>query len=378
MAAQTSYVDQLSAYAGMRYGIVGHKAVSSVNDAGSAKQVHTITVSSAIASTTYTFTILDSVTGLTQTIAYTSAASGETVTTIRDALIAVARALKALEGVVSVNPSGTDTIRITAIKAGVGFTAAESDANLTNAVVTANATPESLFWGRGVIKRSAGGDRSITAPAALADRSSFIGVLEREMQTVDPSNASRPQASPGNNLAVIIEGGVWVEVDAAVAVRQRAFCRFSVGGSGAGLVGQFRGDPGGTAQVSRITVGAATNSSSYRVAVNGRIAQYDSDGSATVTEVSDGLAAAINALDEPVTAVSTGAGGQVNVTARDAGRAFTMLEVTDPGTDIAITTVTANVGPFAFSVDGEFESSTTGAGLAKLRLNRPLPGTRSY
>lgn len=377
MASQTSYAEQLSAYAGLRYGM-DHKARSGVNDLGSSKQVHTMTVTGVSASTAYTFTVLDSVTGQTFTVTITSAASGETVTTIRDALIAAGRALKQLEGVVSFNPSGTDTIRITAIKAGVGFTAAETDANITNAVVTANATPESLFWGRGVIKRAAGGDKAVTVPGALADRAAFIGVLEREHQTVDPSNASRPSASPGNNLSIVLEGGIWVEVDATVAVGQRAYCRFVAGGSGAGLVGQFRGDPGGTAQVMRITVGGATNAGVYRAIVNGRVAEYIGDGTATVTEVTDGLAAAINALDEPVTAVSTGAGGQVNVTARDPGRAFTLSELSDPGTDIAVTTVTANVAGFAFAVDAEFESSTTGAGLAKLRINRPQPGARAY
>lgn len=375
MAAQTSYSEQLAAYAGLRYGMSTHRANSAVNDAGSTKQIHDVVVTSAANSTVYTFTITEVLTGVVTTIVITTPASGNTVTTVRDSLIAYLRTLQSLEGVVTANPVSTDTIRVTAQRAGYGFTLAESDGNLTNSAIQANVAPEYLFFGRGVVKRSAGGDRSVTAPSAAADRALFRGVLEREHQIVDPINPSRPQASPGQNLTIIKAGGVWVEVDEAITEGARAYCRFATGGTGSGAIGTFKDNPGGTAHVMRITVsGTITNSGTYRVIVNGRVIEVTADGSATIDEMVTLLTNAITAQGLSVTAVGDLANDWVTLTANNPGEPITFTELTDLATNFAVTEVTANVAGVAFSINGVFESSTTGAGLAKLMLNEPQPG----
>lgn len=370
--AQTSYAEQLAAYAGLRYGM-NHRGTTGVNDAGTAKQVHDVVVTAASAQT-YTITITDA-DGVVHTIEYT-AVGGDTITIIRNRLIDAARALLALEGEVTANPVGTDTIRFTAYKAGRGFTLAESEADLTNTAITANGTLESIRFGRGVIRRAGGGAQSIAVPTALTDRTAFRGVLEREHHTVDPQNPSTPAATPGSNNTVIEEGGIWVPILGSVAQGQRAYCVVSP----AADRGKFRSDPGGTAQVSRIAVATATNNGVYRVLINGVMVQVTADPSATVPEVVALFVAEINRLRDqlmiPVSAVD--ANPNVDITALEPGLAFMLQEFTDPGTDISVSTVTPNVAGVAFPIDAEFESAGNASGLAKLMMKRPQPGANVF
>jgi hypothetical protein len=369
MGAQTSYTEQLAAYAGLRYGM-DHNATTGVNDAGMDKQVHEVTVDAFTADATVSFVFTDS-DGVDHLIEFVNPAAGDETDT-RDGLIDALRAIQELEGAVTANPSGTAVIVLTAIEPGVGFTVGSLHADLSDAVVTANGTLESILFGRGVIRRSAGGDQSVTVPTALTDRAAFRGALEREHHIVDPLDPTSPAATPGSNLSIIERGGIWVPVTGAVSKGDRAYCVFTP----AANRGKFRADPGGTAQVMRIAISGNT-AGTMRFALNGRIFELIIVAQ-TVDQIVTELTAAANALDEPVTAVADLPNDRIDFTADNAGDAFSLVEISDAAGEAAISTVTANVAGVAFPVDAEFESTTTGAGLAKLKINRPQPGARAY
>lgn len=156
MSGQANYARMGTSYAGMRHGLGGLFGRSYVNDQGYARQVNTVQISSVV-STAYAFTING------YSIAYTSGAS-TSVAIIRDALIDAARAIPELEAIASFNPSGND-IKITARNPGTGFTYADSDSNLATTAVTANASTEVIGFGRAVVK-STNGDRSCRLPFA--------------------------------------------------------------------------------------------------------------------------------------------------------------------------------------------------------------------
>lgn len=103
---------------------------------------------------------------------------------------------------------------------------------------------------------------------------------------------------------------------------------------------KIKKSPTNVAQVSRVTVATVTNSSLYRVIINGVNFDYTSDGSATDAEIVAGLVAAINAGSEPVTAAPNGT-DKVDLTADNSGESFT-LSVGD--VKLTPSTVTANVG----------------------------------
>lgn len=236
MSQQSSVPTSIAAaYAGLAVGD-GHGKRSFVNDLGSAAQVNTIQITAA-ASTAYAFTIDG------YSVAFTSDANG-LVADIRDGLIAAGRAVPELEDLVSFNQSGND-IKVTAKTPGTGFTYADSDSNLATTAVTANASRETIPFGRAVVKRTGGNSVDSSCRNPSADNQIFLGVAERVHSAVDPSAASaattgegyRPQAP----VTVIHRGEVWVEVEEAIAVGDSAFFRHTSGAGGT-VVGKFRND----------------------------------------------------------------------------------------------------------------------------------------
>lgn len=238
MSGQTVYRDQLKGFAGQRVGM-GHSAKTGKNDTGAVRQVHSITVSAAVDSTTYTFTV--DVGGGPVAVSIVSGV-GATLASIRDQLLAAARANSAFEDAVSFNPSGAASIRITSTKLGVPFTAAESDANLTNAVVTANVAQQAIPFGRGVVWRPGGQADSIALPSAGGQV--FQGVLERIHSVVDPSNADNdPAALSGLQAGTVIhKGQVIVEIEAVTVDPSAGVFLRHTSGAGGTVVGRFRID----------------------------------------------------------------------------------------------------------------------------------------
>lgn len=122
--------------------------ISRIAAAPQATQKETITVATVAASTAYTFTVNGVV------VSYTSAASGATKESIARGLEAALEADPALSGVVLASFSSPDKLVLTSIKAGLGFTFSESDANLTSAATTANAAAAAIPFGRAVAEDS--------------------------------------------------------------------------------------------------------------------------------------------------------------------------------------------------------------------------------
>ena len=97
------------------------------------------------------------------------------------------------------------------------------------------------------------------------------------------------------------------------------------------------------AQVETFTVGGAGDGA-YTHPVNGTLATFSASGD-DATAIRNGLVAAINALDEPVTAapVST---TQYTVTADNAGQAFTTGTLVSPGSVLTGVATTPNLGAY--------------------------------
>lgn len=241
MGGQTVYQDQVRGFPGQRQGF-GHKARSMANDTGAVRQVHDVTVDTAVDATAYQFEI-DLGSGAIP-IAITSG-TGATVTTIRDQLLAAARAEQGFESRVAFNPSGVDTIRATSLQQGIGFTLTETDGNLSNAVITANVTTISIPFGRAVTWRTGAGTNERSGRLPTATGQTFAGVTERIHSNVDTTNAS-PADDIGaveafQDFTVGHEGEWIVEVDEAVDESSNVFFRHTLGGD-AGAVGTFRTD----------------------------------------------------------------------------------------------------------------------------------------
>ena len=194
----------------------------------------------AIDATTYTLEINGIV------IAFTSGV-GATLGSIRDGLITQARSIQELEGVVSFNPTGADSLRVTAVQPGTPFTPTETDVNLSNAAVTANVATVVLPFGHGVVRRTAGANvtaKSVAIPSATGQ--DIMGVTTRIHSNVDPTSADpanqQGAVSPFQDASIVHEGQVWVEVDEAVAAGDPVFMRHTAGGTGPGVPGSFRQD----------------------------------------------------------------------------------------------------------------------------------------
>lgn len=254
MGGQTSISNQALGFPGQRVG-TGHRARTGFNDTGAVRQVDDVTVDTAADATAYQFEV-DGI-----AVQFTSG-TGATVTTIRDGLLAAARALQELEDIASFNPTGTDAIRITAAQQGTGYALTETDVNLSTASVTANVSTQVIPFGRAVVRRTTGANvkgKSIKLPDAASQE--FQGVSERIHSVVDPTNASSNPgaASAFQDLTAVHEGEMLVDVEEAVTAGDPVFFRHTAGAGGTKL-GIFRNDAD-TASADQVTGAKFTGTS---------------------------------------------------------------------------------------------------------------------
>ena len=251
MSQQSVYRDMDAAFPGLRHGITGHRSRSMVNDTGSVRQVADITVSAA-ADATYQFEVDVGGGALAITVAGLAA---DGVGGIRDKLLAQARQIGAFEGRVAFNAQGAAGVRMTAVRAGQGFTATETDTNLALAQTVANVTPIDIPFGRALVHRAGAGTSERSAGLATATGATFAGVLERTHSSVNPTLANPAdriaKASPGQDLSVLYQGAIWVEVEEAVNEGDSVFFRHTASGVNT-EIGRFRTDAD-TATADQIT-----------------------------------------------------------------------------------------------------------------------------
>jgi hypothetical protein len=139
-----------------------HDVVSLINDQPQAAQVVEVTVDTAANDTLYSVTIN------TVDVEITSDASA-TKPEIADALADAINAEPLISGHVLAASDGVDQVDITSRTPGDGFTFSETDANLSSATPTANATADAVIMGRGVVQDSASSQF-----AQLADAGNMI------------------------------------------------------------------------------------------------------------------------------------------------------------------------------------------------------------
>lgn len=239
MSGQTVYRDQLKGFAGQRVGM-GHKAKTGKNDTGAVRQIDDVVVG-ALAAQVYSFTV-DVGAGPVLISADFTGGAPASQTVVRDALLAAARANSSFEDFVGFNPSGLDTLRITSLKLGVGFTTANPSVNLTINNIQANVATVRIPFGRGVMWRPGGDADSIQLPNAAGQV--FQGVLERIHSVVGLENADQDPAAlaPFNAGTVVHHGQMIVEIEAVdVDPSAPVFIRHTAGAGGTEL-GRFRID----------------------------------------------------------------------------------------------------------------------------------------
>ena len=145
-------------------------------------------------------------------------------------------------------------------------------------------------------------------------------------------------------------------------------------------------------QITRITPAAAINSTVYSVTVNGTVASYTSDSSATLAEICTGLATAIDAL--PLVTATGASGTFIDVTTTAAGtlasftgaHAPSTLKIEDVSTDATIAADLAAIALadddwYAFTIDSnadaEIVAAAAWAETQKKIFGATLRGTRA-
>ena len=191
--------------------------MSYANDDPRAQQIDTITVTGATNDKTYTVTL----NGVD--VSYLSDATA-TIAEIADGLAAAIEAEPLVNGTVGAVSDGVSLVTITATTGGVGFTIAESDAELTLASVAANATAAPIPFGRCVIEDGLGahGNKLCklingTDVANSADLTAQgLGVSGYD-PTREIPEGSLDAAYPGNSMVAVMHNcRVFVETEAAL------------------------------------------------------------------------------------------------------------------------------------------------------------------
>jgi hypothetical protein len=170
------------------------------------------------------------------------------------------------------------------------------------------------------------------------------------------------------------EGSIMVVVDQTVAVGDDVYVRHTANGSGKLQLGAFRKDADGVADVWTLTPTAA-NSTLYAVRVKLADATsytflYNSDGSATATEICDGIRTAMAADAAFAAKVTTSGTSTLILTGATSGEAMIPTSV-GPGAFASITNTTP-AAPHARKVKGAFwlAGGTSSSGKAELHFSR--------
>jgi hypothetical protein len=162
----------------------------------------------------------------------------DTIINVRDGLCIAARAVRDLEGVVYVNPSGSN-VRVTAAQPGVGYTITESDTRLSTVSVQANGTGAIIPFGRAVVRRAAGGGDSAQLPSGAGQ--SLMGFSIREHTVVPPLDAGQMGIKTlgiGNALEL---GLIVVESEEDLVDGDQVYFRHTANGA-LNVMGRIRND----------------------------------------------------------------------------------------------------------------------------------------
>jgi len=197
-----------------------------------------------------------------------------------------------------------------------------------------------------------------------------VGVLIHTHEQQDPTLADPLGVTLLEMATVLRRGRIWVRVEEAIAVGDPVYFRHT---SGTGTeIGAFRNDADGVAEVSTLTPTVA-NDTNYTVDVHigdeDYHFEYLSDGTATATEICDGIRAAM-ALDAQFTArvVATGTTTLI-LTSQQAGLGATYVS-SGPGL-FTIVETTASAPTCDLVANAQWLQGSAAAGVALLELNIP-------
>lgn len=304
-------------------------------DSGATAATQTLTIADAacLAAETFTATVGGNAvvyTATTADCAGADTADGTAIGVGLAAAITADTAAGALVTAASANAGGTTTITLTAVEKGTDGNAITLTAADTSAAQTLVATATPLAGGADTYTKIATvlGARFVamattfangTIGNAVKDLFSF-SVTAQDVTNVDFDGAVLPAKLNQVNFSVTKTAAVGVT----------AFKVNRVGGA--------NGEQTAKAYANTITVATATNSSAYTVTIGGQACTYTSDASATVAEITDGLAAAINANTSlaGIAAANSNAVSVITVFALNGDATTTLVETTDPGTDFVV------------------------------------------
>lgn len=199
-----------------------------------------------------------------------------------------------------------------------------------------------------------------------------LGVLVHTQAQENPALADPLGIDLLEEASVLRRGRIWVAVEEAIAVTDGVFVRHTAFGGNTEL-GQFRTDAEGDAEISTLTPNPVTNDLTYTVDVKVGSADFHfetlADGSATATEICDGIRAAM-ALDAGFTALVVASGTTTLVlTGQNVGEE---LDITSTGEGLFDIVETTPPAPTADVLPGaEWIQGSTGAGVALLEINLP-------
>ncbi len=198
-----------------------------------------------------------------------------------------------------------------------------------------------------------------------------VGVTVHTQAQEDPSLADPLGIALLESASLLRRGRIWVRTEVAITLGDGVFWRHTTG-SGT-EIGAFRNGFDGAAEVSTLTPNPVTNDLTYTVDVKVNDADFHfetlADGSATATEICDGIRAAM-ALDATFTALVVATGTTTLIlTGQTAGQG---LDVTSTGEGLFDIVETTPPAPTCEQfTSGEWLEGSTGAGIALLEMNLP-------
>lgn len=320
-------------HVGSRYGS-GHRPARHYINASKVAQVDSVTFTHDNA-TQYTV-IVDGIAHIVL------AGTGADATEDAEAMIALINAHQTTSQIVFAFLFAAGVMHLRARVPGRAFTATTAVSGgagtATRAGVTANSLGEPVNAGDPMFRPSGGTNaRTCRLPAASTDI--FLGLVQFRQRSAELETLPDANAYPSGSQVPVDPNGEHV-ARPEQNVHPGDPVRVNV------ATNRLRSsDISSTAQVSQVQATAATNTKLYsfiihNLATDGyHVIEYLSDGSATVTEIRDGLGDRINFLAIPFTAADVAADA-ISITADVAGNPFEILEV---DSELAVTTPTPNV-----------------------------------
>lgn len=349
---------------GQRYGD-GHSPSRDYHAGLPAAQVDRVAIVDANDGTTITvivggitFTSLDTV---------GTGASG-----IVDGLAAQINAHYLASQIVKATNQGSGYLYLTSRVVGQAFTATASasggTSTATRSAITANNAGVDVDAGMPMF-RAASGTNPALAKLPTLDSDVFLGIVQFRHRGLRLESLPTQHSYPAGSQLPVDPDGMHVVI-ASETVHPGDRVRVTK------TTGLFRTtDTGSTAQITTVTF-TAVNSTFYALAfdvtnLDGTHsfyrATYTSDGSATATEIRDGLQASMISQAIPITPVDLSTDG-LTLTSDVAGASFTIAE--DPTASIAQSTTTASVaGTVLLPSNARWESYATSGNKALIAID---------